>query len=213
ASDSVVLACEVAAQACAMAGRDASDLSSVFTSTEGDIAVTDYLCRTLAERPLELSPTRFHNSVHNAPAGYWSIASGCHAPSTAISASHMSFAAALLEAAAEALAEQVPVLLVAYDTRSPAPFSDVWPSDVLFGVALVVAPTACSGPGIATLSLHLDPDASVSSDVPEPFRMLAAANPMAAGALPLFGAIAANSTACVTLAGEGGPAVVIEVQS
>ena len=34
----------------------------------------------LAADPRELSPTRFHNSVHNAPAGYWTVAAHCHAP-------------------------------------------------------------------------------------------------------------------------------------
>ncbi|MEO5558867.1 MAG: beta-ketoacyl synthase chain length factor, partial [Dokdonella sp.] len=70
APDPVLLACDVGAQACAMAARQPSDLPCVFASVHGDIAITDDLCRTLAREPLELSPTRFHNSVHNAAAGY-----------------------------------------------------------------------------------------------------------------------------------------------
>ena len=48
----------------------------------------------------ELSPTRFHNSVHNAPAGYWSIATQSREPSTSLCRDDESFQAALLEAAA-----------------------------------------------------------------------------------------------------------------
>ena len=64
-------------------GRDPATLPSVFTSAHGDLAVNDYMCATLATQPTAISPTRFHNSVHNAAAGYWTIATGCHAASSA----------------------------------------------------------------------------------------------------------------------------------
>ncbi|MGA9341219.1 MAG: beta-ketoacyl synthase chain length factor [Rhodanobacteraceae bacterium] len=211
APHSVLMACDVAAEACAMAGRDAATLPSVFASIEGDMAVTDYLCRTLAANPLDLSPTRFHNSVHNAAAGYWSIASGCHAPSTAISASHMSFAAGLLESATQALCEQTPVLLVAYDTHSPGPLADVWPSASLFGAALIVAP-ADDTAGLAILRLRCDAHETTASALPQHLVPLAAANPMAASALPLLALLAGNTAGQVTLAGDGAPALTIEVE-
>ena len=47
----------------------------------------------------QLSPTRFHNSVHNAPAGYWGIATGAMAAVDGLCAFDASFAAGLLEAA------------------------------------------------------------------------------------------------------------------
>src|SRR5262249_47236573 len=77
APDSVLLALDVAAQACAMAAREPRELPNVFASAYGDIAINDYMCATLARAPGELSPTKFHNSVHNAAAGYWCIATGC----------------------------------------------------------------------------------------------------------------------------------------
>ena len=69
----VKLAVEVACQACDMAGLDRRDVATVFGSSMGDGEISDYLCRALASESKVLSPTRFHNSVHNAPAGYWSI--------------------------------------------------------------------------------------------------------------------------------------------
>src|SRR6478752_113973 len=99
APEPVLLASEAASQAATMAGRDPATLPCVFTSTHGDLAITDQMCATLANDPRELSPTRFHNSVHNAPAGYWTVAAHCHAASSSISAWHGSFAAGLLEAA------------------------------------------------------------------------------------------------------------------
>ncbi|MEJ0008028.1 MAG: beta-ketoacyl synthase chain length factor [Steroidobacteraceae bacterium] len=74
APDTVAVALEVAQAACLNAGRDPAQLPTVFASTYGDLAITDYMCSTLARAPLTLSPTRFHNSVHNAASGYWSIA-------------------------------------------------------------------------------------------------------------------------------------------
>ncbi|HZV91608.1 MAG TPA: beta-ketoacyl synthase chain length factor, partial [Caldimonas sp.] len=84
APDSVALALEVAAAATHDAGCDGACLPSVFTSAHGDLAVNDYMCTTLASQPTALSPTRFHNSVHNASAGYWTIGTGCMAASTAL---------------------------------------------------------------------------------------------------------------------------------
>ena len=98
APESVLLAAEAAGQAVAMSGRDAATLACVFSSSHGDQPITDYMCATLARAPAELSPIRFHNSVHNAPAGYWTIAVGCREPSTAVSAQRASFGAGLLEA-------------------------------------------------------------------------------------------------------------------
>ena len=51
APDTVALALEVAAAAVRAAERDAAALPSVFTSTHGDLAVSDYMCATLATSP------------------------------------------------------------------------------------------------------------------------------------------------------------------
>ena len=81
----------------------------------GDSEVLDKICAalTLPDRPV--SPTHFHHSVHNTPAGYWSIATRCAAASLSLSAYDDSFAAGLMEAAALAWTDQTRVLLVAYD--------------------------------------------------------------------------------------------------
>ena len=79
APDTVALALEVASRACEAAGRDPKSLSSVFASTHGDLAISDAICDTLAKTPSLTSPTKFHNSVHNAAAGYWTIGTACAA--------------------------------------------------------------------------------------------------------------------------------------
>ena len=139
APDSVAVALEVALAACTAAGRDPASLPSVFASTHGDLGITDYICSTLASDARALSPTRFHNSVHNAAAGYWTIGAGCHAPTTAISSFDASFAQGLLEALAQLQAGADAVLLVGYDAPSAGPLAKVSPSEGLLGGALVLA--------------------------------------------------------------------------
>lgn len=140
APDSVALALEVAARACEMAGRTPSELASVFASTHGDLAISDYLCATLASTPALLSPTKFHNSVHNAAPGYWSIGTGSCAPYTAISAFRYTYAVGLLEAATQVVCTGKPVLYVAFDIEAQGPLATVAPSRGLLGSALVLGP-------------------------------------------------------------------------
>ena len=138
APDSVLLALQVAQAACEAANADAAALPSIFASTHGDLAITDATCRTLAENPTDISPTRFHNSVHNAASGYWTIGVGSHAPSTAISAYRATFAQGLVEAAMQLDAGASQVLLVAYDSAASGPLAAVSSSEGLLGFALVL---------------------------------------------------------------------------
>lgn len=193
APESVLLAVEVAGQAVAMSGRDAATLASVFTSSHGDQPVTDYMCATLAQSPMEMSPTRFHNSVHNAAVGYWTIATGCHEASTAIAAMRASFGAGLLEAAIQVVADQRAVLLVGSDTRGSGPLGEVTDCEQPFGAALVLTAEASS----ATLAmLELQLTSALPLTVPAPpldaWCHLSASAP----ALPLLALITKGAGRC-----------------
>ncbi|WP_347262548.1 beta-ketoacyl synthase chain length factor, partial [Rudaea sp.] len=193
ALDAVLLALAVAEQACAMAGHAPRDLQNVFASAYGDLAINDYLCSVLAHAPLELSPTKFHNSVHNAPAGYWTIASGCMASSTALSAGRATFAAGLLEAAVMAASEAKPALYVAFDVAATGPLAAVIDCDAPFGVAFVLAPAAARP--IARLRLQLRGDAAAElAPLPAALHALRERNP-AAASLPLLAALARGEAA------------------
>lgn len=187
APESVAVALEVALAACQAAGRDPATLPSVFASTHGDLAITDYICRTLATDPGSVSPTRFHNSVHNAAAGYWTIGTGCTAPATALSAYDATFAQGLLEALAQLHAGAPAVLLVAYDTPATGPLSAVSPSAGVLGAALVLSSPSHSGAPRLRTTL-------VDADAPPPqgpLAELAGGNAMAP-MLPLFQALASG---------------------
>ena len=186
APDTVAVALQVAQAACANAGRDPAQLPTIFASTYGDLAITDYMCRTLAVAPATLSPTRFHNSVHNAAAGYWSIATGCRRPYCALGAGPYTFAAGLFAAALQVQADETDVLLVAYDIDARGPQTQITNSHGLLGVALVLSAAPGAGGTDATL-LELAVTAGTPAGVAAQ-TTAGSANAMAA-CLPLMAAL------------------------
>lgn len=133
----------------------ASELPAIFSSTGGDCDNCHQILTTLASSDRAVSPTRFHNSVHNMPAGYWSIATGCEHASTSLCAYDATFAAGLLEAATQVHAFGRPCLLVAYDTAYPPPLRHVRPVSHAVGASLVLGPPAHATAGDALLGLNL----------------------------------------------------------
>ena len=138
-SEVVKLALAVGLEAASGARADAATLPAVFTSSGGDGPNCHEMCVALASGE-PLSPTRFHNSVHNAAAGYWGIATGATPACNALCAHDASFAAGLLEALTQVATEGSPVLLIAYDASYPQPLCRVRPVPHAFGVALVLGP-------------------------------------------------------------------------
>ena len=197
APDTVAIALEVASRACENAGRAPGELPSVFASTHGDLAISDHMCSTLATTPTLISPIKFHNSVHNAAAGYWSIGTGSVAPYTAISAFEHTFGAGLLEAAVQVACGQQPVLYVAFDMEAKGALATVAPSRGLFGVALVLSPAGDRSGRRMGLQMR-----TVDTVSPTPSRSPAAAlvaDNALAPCLPFFEALAQTGGATVDL--------------
>ncbi|NUO74540.1 MAG: hypothetical protein HOQ32_00855, partial [Lysobacter sp.] len=197
APETVAVALDVALAACQAADRDPAALASVFASAQGDLGITDYMCTTLASDPRAISPTRFHNSVHNAAAGYWTIGAGCMRAATAISAERASFAQGLIEAMAQ-LADGAPaVLLVGYDGESIGALSTVTVSAGLLGGALVLSRTP--RPGAVRLSAQLHDGIADAGGV---LTARAQGNAMAP-MLPLFDVLAEGGAQVRLNAGAG----------
>lgn len=202
APDTVAVALEVALAACQDAGRDPAALPSVFASSHGDMAITDYMCATLAREPRTISPTRFHNSVHNAAAGYWTIGAGSMRPATAISALEASFAQGLIEALAQLAAGDEAVLLVGYDGAAAGPLQDVSPSQGLLGAALVLARAASPARG-PRLRTWLD-QAGDGDPAPAPGKLsVRETGNASAPMLALFDALASGHDRLALPAGAG----------
>jgi 3-oxoacyl-(acyl-carrier-protein) synthase len=197
-TEHIRLAVEVGGEAVRNAQADASALWSVFASSESDGAITHNICEEVARETPEVSPTRFHNSVNNAPAGYWCIAVQSHAPSTSLAGFDASFSVGLFEACAQVNAEQQNVLLVAHDTPLPEPLNSVRPMSAVFGAALVLA-TQRSARSLARVAVAIDPQARSLSRMPDAgLDGLRTGNPVARG-LPLLAAIARRAPADLLL--------------
>jgi Beta-ketoacyl synthase, N-terminal domain len=123
----VRLALAIGFEAASRAGANPAELPTVFSSSGGDGYNCHEICQTLATGDRQLSPTRFHNSVHNAASGYWSIAAGATPSSSVLCAYDATFAAGLLEALTQVVVDQTPLHAV-------RPIPDA------FGLAMVLAP-------------------------------------------------------------------------
>ena len=192
------------------AGRDAAVTPTVFTSSGGDGETVHQILEELATPEREVSPTRFHNSVHNAPAGYWSIATRSHEPTTALCGHDASFAAGLLEAAAQVTAESRPVALIAYDLPYPEPLNAVRPIVSLFATALILSPAATDH-SLARLTIALRRDGATPTLMPDAaLEEMRIGNP-AARSLPLLAALARHAAETVALEHLGGKHLVVAV--
>ncbi|MDR0480851.1 MAG: beta-ketoacyl synthase chain length factor, partial [Gallionellaceae bacterium] len=124
ASRTVKVAVDVAQAALLQSGMKAEEVALVFASSNGDSDTLHHICSALATPERFVSPTHFHNSVHNAAAGYWSIGAASMQPSTSLCAWQYTVATGLVEAAVQCLAENIPVLMAVFDTPFPGPLHE-----------------------------------------------------------------------------------------
>jgi Beta-ketoacyl synthase, N-terminal domain len=192
----VKLALAIGQEALAMAELAPASLITVFSSSTGDGHNCHHLCETLASDDRHISPTRFHNSVHNAAAGYWSIATGATAASNVLGAFDASFGAGLLESMAQVMAEQQPVLMLSYDGDYAEPLFSARPVPDTCGIALALTPKATAH-SLACLKLRLC--AAPGDALPDPeLDALRRAIPAARG-LPLLALLANGGRSVVHL--------------
>jgi len=118
-SQATRLALSAGLTACERAGIAPAALPAVFASVGGEMQVTDQLCIELAKPDGWISPTPFHNSVHNTAVGYWSIATGCRQATTTMGAAGETAVMTWLESWCRMQTESPRLLVVCYDERWP----------------------------------------------------------------------------------------------
>lgn len=188
---SVKLALALGQQAVAASGVDSATLPTVFSASSGDGYNYHAICEALASDDRLISPTRFHNSVHNAAAGYWGIASGAMASSNVLCARDGSFGAGLLDSLCQVVVDGEACLLIAYDTDYPEPLRSHRPIPDAFGLALVLLPQPTAR-SLARLDVTLAEAPASQMALPE-LEQLRQSVP-AARALPLLQALALGGT-------------------
>ncbi len=197
--NTVLLAIQSAQEAMESAGAHPRDIATVFASSAGDLEIVHDLCTALAQPERLVSPTQFHNSVHNAAAGYWSIATGSQQAATSLSCYDATFAMGLVESAAQVAGEGRSVLLVAYDWPPRPPLHAKCPMVAAFSVGMILSPQR-TVQSIAVFEIKLaDSGADKISTMDDAdLDILRRGNP-AARALPLLAAIARRQVTTVTL--------------
>jgi hypothetical protein len=183
----VKVALSVGLEAAQHADRDPALLASVFSASNAEGENCHALCDALAGEDRFISPTRFHNSVHNASSGYWSIATSCLAQSTSLCAFDASFSAGLLEAAMQVVINAEDCLLVVHDSTYPHPLGSVRPMLDNMGIALVLSAQPATNV-LARLDLSLHEGTATTAPTIE-LAALQAGMP-SGRALPLLHAIA-----------------------
>lgn len=139
ATQLVRLAFRAAEDAIENASLSAEDLATVFSSSGGDYPIIDQICTALAKEDRAVSPTQFHNSVHNSAAGYWSIGVGSTKSSNSLSAYEHSFSQGLIEAAGMVLVDGLDTLLAVYDICPPPRLQKKLLILQEFGMAMVLS--------------------------------------------------------------------------
>lgn len=203
ATDMIRLAFKVCEEATEASPEHRATLATVFSSSGGDYYVLDQIAKALCLEERMVSPTHFHNSVHNSAAGYWGIGALSHQASTSISAHDHSFFAGLLESAVQLDQMSDSVLFTAYDAVPPEPLQKKRRIRTPFASAYVLSAHPNERTfvrlDIALLASQELLETPMQDAVLEEVRL---ANP-AARALPLLALIAKGEAGDIILQGMG----------
>jgi hypothetical protein len=192
------LAIDVAAET--LGALDASGVKSVFASSGGEVEIVHRLFDELSQGQPQLSPTQFHNSVHNTAAGYWSIATGSHAASESLCGFDDTVAIGLMEAVSLCYTDRCPVMLIGYDVPPLFPISAFRALDTFFAFGMLLHPEP-SPRSKASLMIRLDRSAEVTPLSSEPLERIRLGNP-AARILPLLYRLAMKSSGDVVIGSD-----------
>jgi len=139
-------------------------LRMVFASDEGTGEVCQQMLESLATTR-EVSPLVFHNSVHNAPSGYFSIGYQNRQSALSVSLGRESFASGLLCAVTEACSSGQPVLYLSYDAPMPQPMRSLLGVEHLSATAWIIAASGLvSHSVLGSFELSLQQPSGVSDD-------------------------------------------------
>ena len=143
------IAIDAMGQASEQAGCDPVHTPSVWATAHGEHSTAIAILAMMHRGEGKLSPTAFHNSVHNSASGYASIAAGNTAPSTTLTGGSELVASSFLEAQCLLEAGGRDVLLVLADEPLQSPFERSGSHNAL---ALAFCLSHDAGGALATLS-------------------------------------------------------------
>ena len=117
------MAAEVAHQAIVAGKVDPHTVPIIYGSVYGEIRTTVDILAAMLDPAAPMSPTRFHNSVHNTAAGYVSIATQNRSGNAALTAGAATVAMGLLECVGLVVQTGGPCVLVVAEEALPEPLA------------------------------------------------------------------------------------------
>jgi hypothetical protein len=181
-SPTIRIAMQAAGEAMEAASLNPEQTAAVFASINGDLDISDRICDALTREGKPVSPIDFHNSVHNAAAGYWAIGNHCNLATTSLSAGNASFAAGLLEAVTQLNTDEDTVLLVAYDLPPPVRLSNRESEEIPFASGLALSRNK-SASSTGSLALRLSGKAPGATLLNRSLEQMLIATPSASSLL------------------------------
>lgn len=138
-TDTIKLALRTAENTVENYSQDAiSNLPTLFACVDGDTQISAKMTTAILQDEPMISPIHFHNSVHNAPAGYWMIGQKNHTAASSISAGHYQIGSSLLEAITT-LTEQNPKIMVVWYDLPVDPILEIFQPDIApFGCGFIL---------------------------------------------------------------------------
>lgn len=198
ATSMIRLAFSAAEEATEVIDCNPAEMSSVFASSGGDYQIVNQICQELCTEAKQISPSQFHNSVHNSAAGYWGIGVSSQKPSISLSAYDWSFAVGLLEALMLLEDGASKVLYLCYDDAVVSPLNARRNIDQPFSVAMVLSAEKSSNTMFKISMEQLGVELSESQCSDAALETLRLANP-AARCLPLLSLAANKSSDTINL--------------
>jgi hypothetical protein len=195
ASSLTRMAADALEQAATAAGCDLTRVPSVWATVYGEHETAVAILDAMHQAGGKVSPTRFHNCVHNAASGYVSIAVRSLAPSTTVTGGRELIASALFEAQCMLATGAPEVLLVLADEPLLPPFDHEGAQSPL-ALALCLSSTP-QGALAALSALRRDAVAPVK-------RSARFGRLIVSAALPLLEQVALRRPGCVALELEDG---------
>jgi hypothetical protein len=211
-STSIKIALQSAESTLAAASFEAAELFSIFVSSDGDPNILQSICQALATEEKFVSPTQFHNSVHNAPAGYWSIGHQAMKGVNSIGCGQCSISGALIEADSLLQTGEDAVLLVCFEIASPSPLDSARAIRHSLAFSLI-ATRDKTRESLCEMNCRLSAESSASlSRLDDPtLDSLREDNP-ASMALPLLKALAGNTEKQIVLPYSDSTVVKLELR-
>jgi hypothetical protein len=198
-STAIKIALQSAEESLAQSSIQADQLFSVFVSSDGDPNILQAICQALATPDKFVSPTQFHNSVHNAPAGYWSIGHQSTKGINSIACGDCSISGALLEAKSLLKSGEKAVLVVCFEVKSPNPLDSARGIKHSLCTSLIATDQATSD-SLFSISMSIEPNAGNLHTEMENMQLdsLRADSPAYSG-LPFFKALSQQTPGTIVL--------------